>query len=458
MNVAILLAGPYRGNPTIIENHNKIIGNYDTYISCFSHYKDDWLYSGWEFINLFETPSIIFSETNWSRCRNDAAGQCGFWQFWNLKNVIDNTPNIYDWYIKSRCDLDFRQANITKELLSNLKPNTLYCPRINGIFFEKKEWDIDTELNDQFYIGDRNTMNVVANFVTNYYEKYRHHLNNGVYSNEICLREFLNENGIKIGILEDIIYTKNHNGVTTPSGMVRYQLENVNYLHKDNTYTNMQKNAYKNGTSNHDEHNTNPDYWDILLGDLKDKEKWDGKIALDFACGRGRNITNMFNLCDWARVDGIDISNSNISANKEQYNEQNSNWYCNNGIDVSELNNNEYDFIMSTIALQHIPVYDIRKSLITDLLRTLKPGGLFSFQMGYGDDLESDLGKRSSYFENIYDAKGTNSDYDVRIQNVNDVITDLTEIGFTNISTEIRESYSDNGHPQWIYIKAYKPK
>ena len=226
----------------------------------------------------------------------------------------------------------------------------------------------------------------------------------------------------------------------------------------NNKYTNMQKSAYAGGTTNHEEHNMNPDYWNILLGDLKNKEDWNGKVALDFACGKGRNVTNMFNLCDWARVDGIDILEGNISHNKNEYASQNSNWYCNNGTDVSDLNDNEYDFIMSTIALQHIPVYDIRKSLITDLLRTLKPGGLFSFQMGYGNGLDSILGPRSSYFENVYDANNTNSAYDVRIQNVEDVIKDLTEIGFEKITTTIREAYSDFGHPQWIYIKAYKPK
>ena len=224
----------------------------------------------------------------------------------------------------------------------------------------------------------------------------------------------------------------------------------------DNKYTSMQKDAYANGTSNHEEHNTNPDYWNILLGDLKNKENWDGKVALDFACGRGRNVTNMFNLCDWARVDGVDISEGNISQNKSDYTNQNSNWYCNNGIDVSDLKDNEYDFIMSTIALQHIPVYDIRKSLITDLLRTLKSGGLFSFQMGYGKEILS-TENRIPYFENHYDANGTNSVCDVRVQNIEDIIKDLQEIGYTNITTEVRESYSDNGHPEWIYVKAYKP-
>ena len=229
-------------------------------------------------------------------------------------------------------------------------------------------------------------------------------------------------------------------------------------MNSENNYTQMQKRAYSSGTSNHEEHNNNEDYWDILLGDLKNKTNWDGKVALDFACGKGRNVSNMLNLCDWDRVDGIDLSIGNINHNKETYTNQNSAWYCNNGIDVSELMSNEYDFIMSTIALQHIPVYDIRKSLITDLLRTLKPGGLFSFQMGYGNDLKSDLGPRSSYFENCYEADGTNSAWDVRVQNEQDVIKDLSEMGFVNTTTTIRESYSDWGHPQWIYVKAYKPK
>lgn len=220
----------------------------------------------------------------------------------------------------------------------------------------------------------------------------------------------------------------------------------------------MQKNQYHYGTSNHLPHNDNPDYWDILLGDLKDKEKWAGKTALDFACGKGRNVTNMLSLCDWNRVDGIDISIGNIEFNKSEYSNQNSNWYCNNGVDVSDLKDNEYDFIMSTIALQHIPVYDIRKSLITGLLRSLKPGGLFSFQLGFGEGLDSPIGRRSPYYANSYDANGTNSVHDVRVHNESDVIEDLTNIGYVNVTTEVRESYLDYGHTHWIYVKAYKPQ
>ena len=64
-------------------------------------------------------------------------------------------------------------------------------------------------------------------------------------------------------------------------------------VNKSNNYTNMQKNQYSSGTSNHPEHNDNPNYWDILLSDLKDSDKWSGKNALDFASGKGRNVSNM---------------------------------------------------------------------------------------------------------------------------------------------------------------------
>lgn len=228
-------------------------------------------------------------------------------------------------------------------------------------------------------------------------------------------------------------------------------------VNSDNKYTHMQKNAYRSGTSNHPEHNDNPNYWDILLSDLKDRGSWVNKVALDFACGKGRNVTNMLSLSDWKRVDGIDISDGNILYCKENYKEQNSNWYVNNGVDVCQLNDNEYDFIMSTIALQHIPVYDIRKSLITDLLRTLKPGGLFSFQMGYGEEISKGE-NRYGYYENFYSAGGTNSQHDVRVQSEMEIINDLSDIGFVNIETFVRDTFSDKGHPQWIYVKAYKPE
>ena len=228
-------------------------------------------------------------------------------------------------------------------------------------------------------------------------------------------------------------------------------------MDSNNKFTMMQKGQYYSGTNNHLNHNDNPDYWEILLGELKDSEKWKDKVAPDFACGKGRNVENMSKLCQWKRIDGIDLSLNNIAYCTSNYKHINSNWYCNNGIDVSDLKDNEYDFIMSTIALQHIPVYDIRRSILSDILRTLKPDGLFSFQMGFGQGLSDPLGrKKSSYYDNAWDASGTNSIHDVRVQSQEEVVSDLESIGYKKISTVIKKSFSDAGHPEWIYVKCYK--
>lgn len=224
MKVAVLLAGPYRGNNGIVQNQLNMVGSYDTYVSCFEQYKNDWIGSGWNIKQLFITPQIQFKETNWYKQRNDEAGQAGFWQFWNLSNVIDNTPSEYDWYIKSRCDLNFSSGQITSYLFTTLEKNTIYCP---STYFDGRGWDFETLLNDQFYIADYNTMKIISKFSKEYYNIERHGCNESMYSNERNLRIFLNENNISVKILQDIKYTKNHNGITTSSGYSGFQLETI---------------------------------------------------------------------------------------------------------------------------------------------------------------------------------------------------------------------------------------
>ena len=226
MKVAIILAGPYRGSQTIIDNHLKIIGNYDTYVSCFEHYKEDWINSGWPIKEIFTTPSIDFKKTNWSKYRNDEPGQAGFWQFWNLKNVINNIEEDYDWYVKSRCDLDFQSGELSEYFFSTLQPNTLYTSK-HRFLVGTPNYD---NINDQFYIGDSKVMDAISKFPTKYYNKKRHELNEASFyvgSNESNLTEWLIENSISISLIENITYNKNHNGVSTPSGVSGFQLEKI---------------------------------------------------------------------------------------------------------------------------------------------------------------------------------------------------------------------------------------
>jgi hypothetical protein len=220
MKIAILLAGPYRGNSINIANHIRIVGNYDTYVSCFEHYKEDWINSGWTIKKIFTTPNIDFKETNWAKNRDDAPGQSGFWQFWNLKNVINNIEEDYDWYIKSRCDLDFQFGELSEYFFSTLEPNTLYTS-IHRFSAGSPDMSL---VNDQFYIADSKVMDIISKFPTKYYNKER---NESPISNERSLTIWLGENGVNIKQIKDISYNKNHNGITTPSGVSGFQLEKI---------------------------------------------------------------------------------------------------------------------------------------------------------------------------------------------------------------------------------------
>jgi hypothetical protein len=220
MKIAILLAGPYRGNQTIIDNHLKIIGKYDTYVSCFEQYKEDWYKSNWPIKKIFTTPIIEFKQTNWAKYRSDEPGQSGFWQFWNLKNVINNIEEDYDWYIKSRCDLDFQSGELSEYFFSTLEPNTLYTS-IHRLAVGTPDLSL---INDQFYIADSKVMDIISKFPTKYYNQQR---NESPISNERSLTIWLSENGIAIKKIKDIIYNKNHNGITTPSGISGFQLEKI---------------------------------------------------------------------------------------------------------------------------------------------------------------------------------------------------------------------------------------
>lgn len=224
MKIATILAGPYRANESIIQNQLNMVGSYDTYVSCLEHYREDWIRSNWPIKEIFTTPNIDFKETNWAKYRDDGPGQAGFWQFWNLKNVINSIDIKYDFYIKNRCDLVFHSGQITDYLFTNLEENTLYSA---ASYFDGTGWDYNTLINDQFYIGDYNTMKVISNFVTDYYKINRHKLNESTASNERNLRKYLDENKIHIKILKDIKYTKDHYGINTPSGYSGFQLEKI---------------------------------------------------------------------------------------------------------------------------------------------------------------------------------------------------------------------------------------
>lgn len=224
MKLALLYSGPYRASDEIVDNHMTTFGSdVDIYVSCFEHYLDEWKASKFNVTDYFITPTIEFNNTNWSNNRDDAAGQSGFWQFWNIRNVIQCVPKKYDYYIKNRNDLVFNTKFELDKL--DLKDNTLYSPESS---FHRKNWDINNWINDEFYIGNEYTMNVVSNFVTDYYNvNNRHYKNESKASNESQLRNHLSENNVNIEIIKNLSYSKNHNGNNLSSGYTGFQLEKI---------------------------------------------------------------------------------------------------------------------------------------------------------------------------------------------------------------------------------------
>lgn len=228
----------------------------------------------------------------------------------------------------------------------------------------------------------------------------------------------------------------------------------------DNQYTQMQLKSYEyEGMSgrmnkeNHGHHNANPDYWNILVGDTSDSSYKD-KVGLDFGCGCGRNVQNM--VTRFKRFDGVDISPTLVSqarANilKDGNDESTFAVYACSGVSLDVLKDNEYDFIMSTIVLQHICVHSIRVGYFREFFRVMKAGGLLSFQMGFGSRSGS-----VGYFENYYGADGTNGGCDTRVENPDDLVNDLKNAGFVNVTYVIRPPFQDM-HSNWIFVKATKP-
>lgn len=229
----------------------------------------------------------------------------------------------------------------------------------------------------------------------------------------------------------------------------------------NNRYTQMQLNQYNALASQWSEENRDPvvgtfdlhnqwnDY-EILFERIKSAKD---KVAIDFGCGPGRNLVRYKSL--FQRLDGVDISPINIEKAKLYCFRNgiiNNNFYVNNGVDLQNIEPNQYDVVMSTITLQHICVYDIRKNLFKEFHRVLKDGGVFTAQMGFGHPSPMTVG----YYENYYDANVTNRGCDVCIESSKQLEDDLIEVGFKDFQYKITPVGPGDMHPNWIFFSVIK--
>lgn len=208
---------------------------------------------------------------------------------------------------------------------------------------------------------------------------------------------------------------------------VKVLLDYAHFLNKQKAV--FEKDHHLMPTRNHKQHNDDPEYWDILLKDIVvDPSFWENKHALDFGCGCGRNIENLLNLAKFKRVDGCDISLKNSKYAKGYINDLFGPEKCqtweNDGYTLKPAKDDTYDFVMSHIVFQHIPNYDVRFSILLDIYRVLKEGGIASLHF-------MDLSHSVTYYENSFQLMNC------VVENPNYLIEDFEKIGFKNVTCEV---------------------
>jgi SAM-dependent methyltransferase len=226
-----------------------------------------------------------------------------------------------------------------------------------------------------------------------------------------------------------------------------------------NQYLTMQKQQYDREAAvwslenknpvvgSYHQHNEFLDYDTYLFKDFNTKNL----VALEYGCGPGRNLIRYADR--FSRVDGLDISQINLDKAEVNLTAAGIDipmLYHNDGESIP-IQDNTYDVVFSVICLQHICVHEIRYKIMEEVLRVLKPGGHFCFQMGLGNKKNT-----SGYYNNDYHIAVTNGQHDVRIDNEDYIKDDLQKIGFVNYKSDIRPPHSSDFFDHWIWIQSQK--
>lgn len=201
-------------------------------------------------------------------------------------------------------------------------------------------------------------------------------------------------------------------------------------------------------------HDAWPDYEIYLMKYVPKDGSW---LALDFGCGPGRNIRRWSSR--FKRIDGVDISPRNLENARVFIQdvvppEKAPNLYVTEGMDCGAAPKGAYDFVFSTICLQHICVHTVRFSILQSLFGCLKPGGRLSIQMGYGVPSSNTV----PYHADFVQAVGTNRACDAALASPDELKVDLERIGFKDFEYWLRPVGPSDVHPQWIFATAVKPQ
>jgi SAM-dependent methyltransferase len=102
--------------------------------------------------------------------------------------------------------------------------------------------------------------------------------------------------------------------------------------------------------------------------------------ALDFGCGAGRLTVAL--AAHFDRCLGVDVSAHMVQRARETAaGIENCSFAVLSSPDLSALQTDSFDLVVSLIVLQHVPSAESKERYIAELLRVLRPGGLVAFQL-----------------------------------------------------------------------------
>jgi len=116
---------------------------------------------------------------------------------------------------------------------------------------------------------------------------------------------------------------------------------------------------------------------------LRERISSDARV-LDVGCGIGRMTAPLGQ--HFAQVVGVDVSGEMIEhANTLHAGTSNVSFYVNNGSDLAQFPDNDFDLALSYSVLPHLPP-EVVNAYFADLNRVLKPGAWFRYQFWIGPE------------------------------------------------------------------------